>query len=63
MAKKATITIDKILADLYTKGCDFNEKLSVAKEMVKLEMARLKSEPEEDGDKVPAGLRDDEEKK
>lgn len=55
--KKSTgFDIDKTLQDLYTSAKeDFEKKLLVAKEMVKLEMARLKQAEEEPGGE---GLRD-----
>lgn len=56
--KKTDVTIDTVLANLYTSATEFNDKLAVAKEMVKLEMARLKAEPADDGDVVPSALKD-----
>lgn len=55
MAKKTDI--DKILNDLYTKAAEWTDKLSVAKQMVELEKARLKSS-DESGDTIPEGLKD-----
>lgn len=55
MAKKTEI--DKVLKDLYSSAVDFNDKLSVAKEMVKVEIARLKGQPE-DGSDTPDALKD-----
>lgn len=55
MAKKTDI--DKILNDLYTKASEWNDKLSVAKQMVELEKARLKAS-DDNGSDVPEALKD-----
>lgn len=54
--KKGSGEIDKVLKDLYDSAKEFNDKLQVAKEMVKLEMARLKQEESGEGGE---GLKDD----
>jgi hypothetical protein len=55
--KKQTSDIDKTLKDLYTSAKEFGDKLSVAKEMVKVEIARLKGDPQDPND-IPTGLKD-----
>lgn len=55
--KKPKSNIDTVLNSLYTDAKEWSDKLAVAKEMVRLEMARLKASPDEGGD-VPAALQD-----
>jgi hypothetical protein len=62
MAKKNNSNdIDKILKDLYALSSEFNDKLSVVREMVKLEMARLRGD-QDLRNPIPEGLQDEKEK-
>lgn len=56
MSKKKKV--DEVLSELYTGADNWNDRLNVAKEMVKLEMARLKGDNLGGGD-TPEGLRDE----
>jgi hypothetical protein len=55
MTKKNTI--DSTLKNLYDSAKEFPDKLAVAKEMVKIEIARLKGTPNEED--IPTGLKDE----
>lgn len=55
--KGATVGIDNVLNDLYNKAGEFTDKLAVAKEMVKLECARLKQG--EDNSDIPDFYKDE----
>jgi hypothetical protein len=54
---KSKNDIDKAIKTLYDSATEFNDKLAVLKEWNKLEMARLRQEPEGEND-IPSGLKD-----